>query len=420
MTVAVYWFRNDLRLLDNPAFSKACQEVDHLLPIYIHDVKYQSDTSWGFGRLSSHRELFLAQSLAELKTNLKERASDLSIYAGQTLQVFAELKQHLKTTIIYCEHIEAPEEKHMIERLIEAGFDVRMVWQSSMLDIQSLPFDPKDMPDTFTQFRIQIEKHRLKFTNPVEIPKLIPALPSHITIKEANFGSSLNAEVGVFQGGERKAMAHVHQYFSRGLVDTYKQTRNQLMGIDFSSKLSPWLANGSCSVRWVAQQLQDYENQRGANDGTYWLWFEFLWRDYFRFLHFKYGKKLYRAKGLADQASNSFNTEALSNWCAGRTGESLVDAGMRELLATGFLSNRMRQIVASYWIYDMRGDWRAGAAWFESQLIDYDVYSNQGNWLYIAGRGTDPRGGRAFNIKKQARDYDPQGNYQNAWLTIDA
>ena len=87
-----------------------------------------------------------------------------------------------------------------------------------------------------------------------------------------------------------------------------------------------------------------------------------------------------------------------------------------KLQQTGFLSNRMRQVLASYWIFDMKGDWRAGAAWFESQLIDYDVYSNQGNWLYISGGGTDPRGGRAFNVQKQAKDHDPDGVYRAMWL----
>lgn len=101
----------------------------------------------------------------------------------------------------------------------------------------------------------------------------------------------------------------------------------------------------------------------------------------------------------------------------GTTGHPFVDAGMRELSATGYLSNRMRQVVASYLIHDLNVDWRAGAAWFESQLIDYDVYSNQGNWLYIAGVGTDPRGGRRFNPDKQAADYDPSGAYQKQWGT---
>ena len=88
---------------------------------------------------------------------------------------------------------------------------------------------------------------------------------------------------------------------------------------------------------------------------------------------------------------------------------------MRELAATGFMSNRLRQLVASYLIHDLGGDWRAGAAWFEAQLIDYDVYSNQGNWLYIAGRGTDPRGGRRFDPIKQAREHDPAGRFRKLW-----
>jgi deoxyribodipyrimidine photo-lyase len=91
---------------------------------------------------------------------------------------------------------------------------------------------------------------------------------------------------------------------------------------------------------------------------------------------------------------------------------------MRELAATGYLSNRMRQNVASYLIHELQGDWRAGAAWFEHSLIDYDVHSNQGNWAYIAGVGTDPRGGRAFNIQKQAQDYDRSGDYRKLWTSL--
>jgi deoxyribodipyrimidine photo-lyase len=90
---------------------------------------------------------------------------------------------------------------------------------------------------------------------------------------------------------------------------------------------------------------------------------------------------------------------------------------MRELAATGYLGNRLRQVAASYLIHDLGCDWRAGAAWFEAQLLDYDVYSNQGNWLYIAGRGTDPRGGRRFDPVRQAATWDPQGTYRRRWGT---
>jgi deoxyribodipyrimidine photo-lyase len=217
-------------------------------------------------------------------------------------------------------------------------------------------------------------------------------------------------------GGERNAAAHLKQYLERRLPDSYKETRNQLIGQDYSSKLSPWLALGCISARTIAAELAIYEQRYGANDGTYWLWFELMWRDYFRFLHFKYGRQLYQEKGLSKLPVVHSDPRKFERWCSGNTGEPLVDAGMRELLQSGYLSNRMRQIVASYWIYDLQGDWRLGASWFESQLIDYDVYSNQGNWLYLAGRGTDPRGGRRFNIAKQTQDHDPRGEYQSLWL----
>jgi deoxyribodipyrimidine photo-lyase len=102
-------------------------------------------------------------------------------------------------------------------------------------------------------------------------------------------------------------------------------------------------------------------------------------------------------------------------WTNAQTPNDFVNAGMTELRETGHLSNRMRQVVASYLIYDLEVDWRAGAAWFENQLLDFDVYSNQGNWLYIAGCGTDPRGGRRMNIQKQIQEHDPDSNYRKHW-----
>ncbi len=189
------------------------------------------------------------------------------------------------------------------------------------------------------------------------------------------------------------------------------------MGLDYSSKWSPWLATGSLSPRQAIAQLRQFEATHGVSDGSYWLWFELLWRDYFRFLHLQHGHTLYRARGLGPAQATPHDDQRFAAWCAGQTGQPLVDAAMCELATTGYLSNRLRQVVASYLIHDLGCDWRAGAAWFEAQLLDYDVYSNQGNWLYIAGRGTDPRGGRRFDPVKQAATYDPDGAYQRLWGT---
>ena len=416
MTTAIYWFRNDLRLEDNPAFLKACEAVDYLLPIYIHQPNPEQLNRWGFPRMGPHRKVFLDQSLEELRKSLQDLGSDLYETTGDVLEVFEKLNAQIEIDTVYCEQIQAPEELEQIALLKNSGFKVNSVWQSSMLDPQSLPFQVNEMPDIFTQFRQQVEKKKLKFADPIHSPKSIPPLPisSGLSYKSHNRNTQLS--ISKFQGGEQNAQIHIQQYFQRRLPDTYKQTRNQLIGVDYSSKFSPWLAQGCCSARTIAKQLSEYEASYGANDGTYWLWFELLWRDYFRFLHFKYGKNLYFSKGLSTTPANTFVSESFNEWSSGNTGEPLIDAGMRELKKTGYLSNRMRQIVASYWIYDMKGDWRAGSAWFEAQLVDYDVYSNQGNWLYIAGKGTDPRGGRPFNVAKQTQDHDPDGVYRQMWL----
>ena len=137
--------------------------------------------------------------------------------------------------------------------------------------------------------------------------------------------------------------------------------------------------------------LRRHESEHGANESTYWIWFELLWRDYFKFWCARHGARVFTARALGKEVP-AFDAQALERWRSGTTGQSFVDAGMRELATSGFLSNRMRQVVASYLVNDLGGDWRAGADWFESCLVDFDVTSNQGNWAYLAGRGADPRG----------------------------
>lgn len=416
MTTLIYWFRNDLRLIDNPALVEACLDADHLLPVYISPPQSKTLHILGFPREGHHRQTFLKESLDDLRLQLRALGSDLLEYEGEPAEVLATLTQVIGADAIYCERIEAPEEMQQSQQIQGQGILLKEFWQSSMCSLESLPFPAQDMPNMFTQFRKEIERSNLRFTAPVAAPSNIPALPANLEILPSEFDYEAVVQAHRFLGGERSALAHLKQYLLRRLPDTYKATRNQLAGKDFSSKFSPWLALGCLSARTIAADLAAYEQCHGANEGTYWLWFELLWRDYFRFLHFKYGRQLYRAKGLSDAPLVQSDSLQFERWCAGQTGEPLVDAGMRELVKTGYLSNRMRQIVASYLIYDLRGDWRFGAAWFESQLIDYDVYSNQGNWLYLAGRGTDPRGGRQFNIAKQAQDHDPRGDYQRLWL----
>ncbi|GFZ99480.1 hypothetical protein CYANOKiyG1_10980 [Okeania sp. KiyG1] len=221
-----------------------------------------------------------------------------------------------------------------------------------------------------------------------------------------------------FRGGETAGKERVKNYFwQQDCLKVYKETRNGMLGANYSSKFSPWLALGCLSPRYIYKQVQEYEEQRVKNNSTYWLIFELLWRDYFRFICQKHGNKVFYKSGLQGvDIPWQEDWEKFRKWQEGLTGFPLVDANMRELLMTGFMSNRGRQNVASFLTKNLGINWQMGAEWFESLLIDYDVCSNWGNWNYTAGVGNDARGFRYFNIPKQAKDYDPEGKYVKHWL----
>lgn len=190
-----------------------------------------------------------------------------------------------------------------------------------------------------------------------------------------------------------------------------------MLELDDSSKFSAYLANGCLSPRSIAAEVLRYEDARVANQSTYWMIFELLWREYFRLIERKHGSRLYRPGGLRGTPIPWRNNDSLFEcWTRGKTGYPLVDANMRELAATGFMSNRGRQNVGSFLTKNLGIDWLRGAEWFESLLIDYDVASNYGNWAYVGGVGNDARGFRFFNILKQSRDYDADGSYVRHWL----
>lgn len=436
MTCVIYWFRNDLRLQDNQALAQACCQATHLLPVFCHDPQLNAETLWGFPRVGGHRRQFLKDTLADLTQQLKALGSGLMELQGRAQDVLPELARQLGARVVFCETIAAPEEADAVKALQAAGLQVTSVWQSSMLDPADLPFKPAQLPDVFTSFRMAVERADVGTAAAIAAPAKLPPRPemtpeltafvaglqpgyAPLVASPPSSHSSFPYDNPDFSGGEIAAQRHLIRYFSANLPHTYKATRNGLTGTDYSSKFSPWLATGALSARSAYAALKQFEQVSGASDSTYWLWFELLWRDYFRFLHLKYGVRLYHAQGLAPGTPGlpkpTHKAGAFRRWCQGETGEPLVDAGMCELKATGYLSNRLRQVVASYLIHDLDCDWRAGAAWFESQLVDFDVYSNQGNWLYLAGRGTDPRGGRRFNPQKQTHDHDPKGHYRALW-----
>ena len=162
--------------------------------------------------------------------------------------------------------------------------------------------------------------------------------------------------------------------------------------------------------------MQRFEKEEIKNQDTYWLVFELIWRDFFKYISLKHGNAIFLKGGILEKNYEwEYSKTKIQKWINGTTQEPFVNANMKELDTTGWMSNRGRQNVASFWSKEWQQDWRYGAAYFESMLIDYDVHSNWGNWMYNSGVGNDPRD-RKFNISRQADMYDAQGKFQRQWL----
>jgi deoxyribodipyrimidine photo-lyase len=420
ITTGLYWFRHDLRLTDNPTFNQLCAKVDWLICVYVcgQDKKIShgtyEDNSGAFKKAFEH------ESALALDTSLRQKKQYLLFIDAPAHESLVELVERYTVTHIGVDYHPGVYEKRAQEALQEVCPQISFISENghNLFSQHDLPFKLADLPDTFTPFRKQVEN--ISIDEPIDallkLPNAIepmPQAPEKLIIKG-------NVK-GIIKGGEIAGAEQLNKYlFGTDLIKQYKQTRNALDDWNSSSKLSMWLANGCLSARTVYHSIKRYEAQRGENDSTYWLYFELLWREFFQWYLAKHQDKLFQFSGVKQVAPlTDFNQHKFTRWCEGMTEFPIVNACMRQLNQTGYMSNRGRQLVASFFVHELAQDWRYGAAYFEQQLIDYDVASNWGNWQYLAGVGADPRGHRRFDLAKQTNTYDADAVFRNKWLGSD-
>ena len=429
--LAILWFRNDLRLHDNEALTDALKHADEVIPVYIFDPKqWQARLPHtGLPKMGPHRAKFLLESLRDLKKSLRKRGSDLMVRTGRPEDVLTELTQEYQASWVFCNRERMQEELDAQNKVEAALWTIgREVYYSRgklLYYTADLPFPITQTPDVFTTFRKETERIT-KVRQPLPTPSKIPGAEGPVdygTIPEASdFGippAPRDERSAIdWRGGETAGLDRLAYYlFDSHAIATYKETRNGLIGSGYSTKFSAWLAAGCLSPKRIYWEVKAYEDKNGANDSTYWVIFELLWRDFFRLMGKKHGNAIFHKGGTKGEAKTyRDDAAAFQRWTDGETGTPFIDANMHEIARTGFMSNRGRQNVASYLVKDLRIDWRWGAEYFEHVLIDYDVTSNWCNWNYVAGVGSDPREDRYFNILSQAQRYDPQGEYVKLWL----
>ena len=422
---SIVWFTNNLRTCENAVLQEAIKSQDNLIAVYFFDPRHYAYTEYGFKKTEKFRAKFTIQSITDLKANLETLNVPLFTYQNTPENILPVLVEQFQVQTIYALKEWTQEEVNVIEsvkKIIPDSVSIKRYYDQFLFHPEDVPIEIDDIPNVFTNFRKIVEKesvvrptvelmefHENDIHNPTKIP----------TLQDLGFEEFETHENSAFpfSGGETQANDRLQDYFfNTKKLGFYKKTRNGLVGIDYSSKFSPWLANGSISARTIYWAVREFETNHFKNQSTYWLIFELIWRDYFKYISLKHGNAIFKLKGILDKEYD-WNTDEtdINKWMHGETAEPFVNANMIELKNTGWMSNRGRQNVASYFTKELNLDWRIGASYFESLLLDYDVHSNYGNWMYVAGVGNDPRD-RKFNVQRQAEIYDPNHKFRNIWL----
>ena len=423
-TANLVWFRSNLRVEDNTSLSKAIRDSSRVIGYINIDPTIFELSNYGFKKTEKFRTKFLLESIQDLKKQLNDINISLIITNQDFETSINSIIEKYNVRSIYMQkewtRDELAEEKQIPKHInLIKDFDQFLYSPESVKEVY------ENIPRGFSNFRKKCEKY-LNIEYPLQIPKPldkknnIDDVYSIPTLNDLGFEEFRVHRNSVFKflGGETLAKERLYEYFfETKRISKYKLTRNGLLGKDYSSKLSSWLANGSLSVRYVYMQIKKYEEEIEKNESTYWLFFELIWRDFFKYVSMQHKDKFFSKSGIYGNSKDwSNNRELMNSWINGETNEPFVNANMKELSQTGFMSNRGRQNVANYLTKELKIDWRIGAEYFESLLIDYDVHSNYGNWLYNAGIGNDSMPFRKFNPKLQSERYDPNKEYEKLWL----
>ncbi|GAA4269481.1 DASH family cryptochrome [Hyunsoonleella aestuarii] len=425
-TIGLVWFRNDLRVHDNYILHEACNNHNIIIAIYFFNPEHYKLDKFGFKKTEKYRTRFLIETIQDLKRNLKSLNVELFIYFDKPENVINQFLLDFGIKQIYLQKEWTSEEQTVLNKVkasISGDSAFNEIYDQFLYNPEDINIKIEQIPQVFTNFREKVEKFsqirpqaHLKALKKIESISNDTKIPSLNDLGFEDFKTHLNSSFP-FKGGENAALNRLDDYFFQSKkLRFYKKTRNGLVGTDFSSKLSPWLANGSISARTIYWNVKKFEQEYYKNQSTYWLIFELIWRDYFKYISLNHGNAIFKIDGILKK-DYTWKTDLslIDNWTNGETRSSFVNANMIELKETGWMSNRGRQNVASFFAKDLELDWRIGAAYFEAMLIDYDVHSNYGNWMYVAGVGNDPRD-RKFNVDLQAEHYDANGKFQNLWL----
>ena len=397
--MTVFWFRRDLRLEDNIGLFHALQNEDAVLPIFIFDTSILSQLTQDDARVT-----FIHQQLVKIQTQLQSKGKSLAVFHGEPFEVFAKLILENKIKTIYTNHDYEPyarkRDLELFKLFQENNIDFKTSKDQVIFEKNEVTKEDGTPYVVYTPYankwKQNFNKTKLKHYNSENYTNNIT---SHqypfLALHEIAFKPS--------------ALTVTPYDVSTSLIDNYEATRN-FPALNKTSYLGIYLRFGAVSIRHMIAKAIESKNE------TFFK--ELIWREFFMQIlwHFPHtANKSFRPKYDAIQWDN--NESLFQKWCEGKTGYPFVDAGMRELNATGHMHNRVRMITASFLCKHLLIDWRWGETYFANKLLDYEQASNVGNWQWAAGSGVDAAPYfRIFNPTEQIKKFDKDLVYIKKWI----
>ena len=395
----IFWFRRDLRLDDNVGFFHALNSNENVLPIFIFDEDILSQLP-----NDDHRVTFIHQLLSKMQNSLKEINKSLAIFHGKPIDVFKKIISENKINTVYTNHDYEPyarkRDKELNQLFISQNIEFKtskdqvVFEKSEVTKDDGLPyvvFTPysRKWKENFSKIKL------LDYNSENFFENLISHSYPFLSLKEIGFSAS-ETQLSPYDSSEK-------------LIDKYEETRN-FPSIPGTSMIGAYLRFGAISIRKMIKEAKKSENE------TFFK--ELIWREFFMQILWHFPHTINKSfKEKYDHIVWDNNEDLFQKWCKGKTGYPFVDAGMRELNATGHMHNRVRMIVAGFLCKHLLIDWRWGETYFAQKLFDYEQSSNVGNWQWAAGSGVDAAPYfRIFNPTEQIKKFDKDLKYIKKWI----
>lgn len=414
---SLFWFRRDLRIDDNPALVAACRESDIVIPVYLD---FESELGW---RENDRHRWWRLESVKQLAERLESLGSKLIIREGRPEEVLPSLvEKHAINAVFWNRHFRpslTKQDTKLRESLEPLSVEPNLCEGNFLHHPEEVETTSGGPYHVYTPFWNKFQK-TIEVGPPAGSPA-IERLDSPEPWPRSESVGSLEPDNGRLDDYWTPGQRAGHErfdYFLENLVESYESNRDR-PDLDGTSRISPYLRWGEISLRRMWHQLSELEAQiPGAENSIEAYKQELVWREFAYHLLYHYPETAEEPLKDKFKAFRWRNAPTdLSRWMRGETGYPLVDAGMRQLIETGWMHNRVRMVVASFLTKDLRIHWLEGAKWFWENLVDADLANNTMGWQWAGGCGADAQPFfRIFNPVKQGKDYDPDGEYIRTYV----